>query len=179
MVYEQAGWIKSQKLDSPLWCAGPASSLEGAFHPQEDALRSQPLSGTDWRFHGGCGWLAGSAVATSLAIPALKLAVSSLRSRHWPCPRRLQASAGVNVPDAILVGRFSGDNHWPVLGDRRGSSGGLLAALSFAHLARCAAAISGGTGLFCHNFTFSLHPLRCLQSARRTMLPRRGSASFR
>ena len=44
--------------------------------------------------------------------------VSSLRSRHWPCPRRLQTLAGVNVPDAILVGRFSGDNHWPVLGDR-------------------------------------------------------------
>ena len=27
---------------------------------------------------------------------------------------------GVNVPDAILIGRFSGDNYWPVLGDRRG-----------------------------------------------------------
>ncbi len=25
---------------------------------------------------------------------------------------------GINVPDATLVGRFSGDNHWPVLGDR-------------------------------------------------------------
>lgn len=33
MVYEQAGWVKSQKLDSPLWCAGPTSSLEGAFRP--------------------------------------------------------------------------------------------------------------------------------------------------
>lgn len=33
LVYEQAGWIKSQKLDSPLWCAGRASSLEGAFRP--------------------------------------------------------------------------------------------------------------------------------------------------
>ncbi len=43
---------------------------------------------------------------------------SSLRSRHWPCPRSLQASAGFNVPDATLVGRFSGDNQWPVLGDR-------------------------------------------------------------
>ncbi len=32
--------------------------------------------------------------------------------------RSLQASAGINVPDATLVGRFSGDNHWPVLGDR-------------------------------------------------------------
>jgi len=48
------------------------------------------------------------------------LVVSSLRSRHWACPRRLQAPAGVNVPDAISVGRFSGDNHWPVLGDRWG-----------------------------------------------------------
>src|SRR5262252_9369151 len=54
----------------------------------------------------------------SWASPELKLAVSSLRSRHWPCPRRLQDLAGINVPDAILVGRFSGDNHWPVLGDR-------------------------------------------------------------
>jgi len=26
------------------------------------------------------------------------------------------ASAGVNVPDAALVGRSSGDTHWPVLG---------------------------------------------------------------
>jgi hypothetical protein len=24
--------------------------------------------------------------------------------------------AGINVPDAILVGRFSGDTQWPVLG---------------------------------------------------------------
>ena len=28
------------------------------------------------------------------------------------------ASAGANVPDAALVGLFSGDTHWPVLGDR-------------------------------------------------------------
>ncbi len=28
------------------------------------------------------------------------------------------ASSGFNVPDVTLVGRFSGDNHWPVLGDR-------------------------------------------------------------
>jgi hypothetical protein len=27
---------------------------------------------------------------------------------------------GINVPSLILVGRFSGDPHWPVLGDRRG-----------------------------------------------------------
>ena len=27
-------------------------------------------------------------------------------SGHWPCPRSLQASAGFNVPDATLVGRF-------------------------------------------------------------------------
>jgi len=26
--------------------------------------------------------------------------------------------AGINVPGLILVGRFSGDPHWPVLGDR-------------------------------------------------------------
>jgi hypothetical protein len=30
------------------------------------------------------------------------------------------ASAGVNVPDAIFVGRFAGDLYWPLLGDRRG-----------------------------------------------------------
>src|ERR1019366_3051332 len=41
-----------------------------------------------------------------------------LRSRHWPCSRSLQASAGINVPDAAFVGRFSGDTHWPVFGDR-------------------------------------------------------------
>jgi hypothetical protein len=44
-----------------------------------------------------------------LAVPELRLVVSSLRSRHWPCPRSLQASAGINVPDAALIGRFSGD----------------------------------------------------------------------
>jgi hypothetical protein len=32
---------------------------------------------------------------------------SAVSSRHWPCPRSLQASAGINVPDAILIGRFS------------------------------------------------------------------------
>ena len=68
--------------------------------------RSEPLSGTDSRFHGGFGWLVGSAVATSPAVQELILAVSSLRSRRWPCPRSLQAPEGVNVPDAILVGRF-------------------------------------------------------------------------
>ena len=57
---------------------------------------------------------AGCAAATSPVVPELRLVVSSLRSRHWPCPRGLQASAGFNVPDATLVGRFSGDNQWPV-----------------------------------------------------------------
>jgi len=33
-------------------------------------------------------------------------------------PLSPQASAGANVPDAALVGLFSGDTHWPVLGDR-------------------------------------------------------------
>ena len=26
--------------------------------------------------------------------------------------------AGFNVPNVVIVGRFSADNHWPVLGDR-------------------------------------------------------------
>jgi hypothetical protein len=30
--------------------------------------------------------------------------------------------AEINVPGRILVGRFSGDHHWPVLGDRWGRS---------------------------------------------------------
>src|SRR5271157_1917499 len=29
--------------------------------------------------------------------------------------------AEINVPDLILVGRFSSDPHWPVLGDRWGT----------------------------------------------------------
>jgi hypothetical protein len=33
MVYEQAGWVKSPKLESPLWCAGHSSSMEGACRP--------------------------------------------------------------------------------------------------------------------------------------------------
>jgi hypothetical protein len=33
MVYEQAGWVKSPKLESPLWCAGHASTMEGACAP--------------------------------------------------------------------------------------------------------------------------------------------------
>jgi hypothetical protein len=33
MVYEQAGWVKSGKLESPLWCAGRASSMEVACAP--------------------------------------------------------------------------------------------------------------------------------------------------
>src|ERR1039458_2879644 len=83
-----------------------------------DAPQSPPLSGTHLRFHDGFRSLAGCAAATSPAVPALRLVVSSLRSRHWPCPRSLQASVGINVPDATLVGRFSGDNQWPVFGDR-------------------------------------------------------------
>src|SRR5271163_658 len=86
--------------------------------PQADAPQSPPLSGTRLRFPDGHGSLAGCAAATSPAVPELRLVVSSLRSRHWPCPRSLQASAGINVPDATLVGRFSGDTQWPVLGDR-------------------------------------------------------------
>ncbi len=33
MVYEQAGWVKSPKLESPLWRAGHASSMESACVP--------------------------------------------------------------------------------------------------------------------------------------------------
>ncbi|HXW99811.1 MAG TPA: hypothetical protein VEJ00_01245 [Candidatus Acidoferrales bacterium] len=33
LVYEQAGWVKSPKLESPLWCAGRAGSMEGACRP--------------------------------------------------------------------------------------------------------------------------------------------------
>jgi hypothetical protein len=33
MVYEQAGWVKSPKLESPVWCAGHANSMEGACRP--------------------------------------------------------------------------------------------------------------------------------------------------
>src|ERR1017187_10301636 len=92
----------------------------GARRPSHwaDAPQSQPLSGGRWRFRDGFWSLAGCAAATSPGVPELRLVVSSLRSRHWPCPRSLQASAGINVPDAILVGRFSSDNQWPVLGDR-------------------------------------------------------------
>ena len=50
------------------------------------------------------------------AIERLQTA-RALRSRHWPCPRSLRTSAGINVPDVTLVGRFSGDTQWPVLGD--------------------------------------------------------------
>ena len=91
------------------------TSLAGfAFAPSPshwaDAPQSPPLSGRRWQFRDGFWSLAGCAAATSPAVPELKLVVSSLRSRHWPCPRSLQASAGINVPDATLVGRFSGDN---------------------------------------------------------------------
>jgi hypothetical protein len=33
LVYEQAGWVKSPKLESPVWCAGRASNMEGACRP--------------------------------------------------------------------------------------------------------------------------------------------------
>jgi len=36
----------------------------------------------------------------------------------WQVGFGAPAPRGVNVPDAALVGRFSGDTHWPVLGDR-------------------------------------------------------------
>ena len=33
LVYEQAGWVKSPTLQSPLWCAGRAPSMEAACRP--------------------------------------------------------------------------------------------------------------------------------------------------
>ena len=33
MIYEQAGWVKSGKLESPLWCAGRAATMAGACEP--------------------------------------------------------------------------------------------------------------------------------------------------
>ena len=33
LVYEQAGWVKSPKIESPVWCAGHASTMEGACRP--------------------------------------------------------------------------------------------------------------------------------------------------
>jgi hypothetical protein len=33
LVYEQAGWVKSPKIESPGWCAGHASTMEGACRP--------------------------------------------------------------------------------------------------------------------------------------------------
>jgi len=44
--------------------------------------------------------------------------VSTRDGRPQPCPRRLHVYVGINVLDATLVGRFSGDTQWPVLGDR-------------------------------------------------------------
>jgi len=54
-------------------------------------------------------------------VPFRPLVVFFLRSRRCSYRRRLQVPrAGINVPGLILVGRFSGDPHWPVLGDRWG-----------------------------------------------------------
>jgi hypothetical protein len=33
LVYEQAGWVKSPKLESPVWCAGHGSTMEDACRP--------------------------------------------------------------------------------------------------------------------------------------------------
>ena len=41
--------------------------------------------------------------------------------------------AEINVPGLILVGRFSGDPHWPVLGDPRGDELLLTAARLIEH----------------------------------------------
>jgi hypothetical protein len=42
---------------------------------------------------------------------------SSLKTLLMPTKATLP-HAGINVPDLILVGRFSDDHHWPDLGDR-------------------------------------------------------------
>ena len=117
--------LRGPHLSTWPWCRRRSSmALTAAASP-----RSLPQSSTGahcdprrfqvrWRFRDERGSLAGCAAANSPAVPALRLVVSSLLSRHWPCPRSLQASAGFNVPDATLVGRFSGDTHWPVSGDR-------------------------------------------------------------
>jgi hypothetical protein len=78
------------------WCAPPPSTGRTHRNPRRFQVRACGFA-TEIRSLAGC------AAATSPAVPELRLVVSSLRSRHWPCPRSLQASAGINVPDATLV----------------------------------------------------------------------------
>src|SRR5208283_5154011 len=64
--------------------------------------------------------LARCAAVAIRVVPGQLLVVFSLRSRRCSYRRRLHAYVEINVPDLILVGRFSSDPHWPVLGDRWG-----------------------------------------------------------
>src|SRR5208283_2458965 len=68
--------------------------------------------------------LARCAAVAIRVVPGQLLVVFSLRSRRCSYRRRLHAYVEINVPDLILVGRFSSDPHWPVLGDRWGNVAG-------------------------------------------------------
>ena len=103
---------------SPRWpvlpVAGPNSrAAEWGF---------RPLSDTHWPSHDARRWSVRSDAAAIQAAPMQQLALSFLCSRHCSCRRSLfRLPVGVNVPGlSMFVGRFSGDHHWPVLGDRRG-----------------------------------------------------------
>jgi len=50
--------------------------------------------------------------------------------------------AEINVPGLILVGRFSGDHHWPVLGDRWGPG------LYLDHVERVTVSVEGAEPLY-------------------------------
>ena len=82
----------------------------------------RPLSDTHWPSHDARRWSVRSDAAAIQAAPMQQLALSFLCSRHCSCRRSLfRLPVGVNVPGlSMFVGRFSGDHHWPVLGDRRG-----------------------------------------------------------
>ena len=82
----------------------------------------RPLSNTHWPSHDARRWSVRSDAAAIQAAPMQQLTLSFLCSRHCSCRRSLfRLPVGVNVPGlSMFVGRFSGDHHWPVLGDRRG-----------------------------------------------------------
>lgn len=66
MVYEQAGWVKTSKLESPLWCAGPATSMEGACRPHF-AHVEKAFQIPDWETRTDVApWCRGAALALNL-----------------------------------------------------------------------------------------------------------------
>ena len=104
-----------QRLETSAICESVWHSLLARAPPR------RLLSGTYWLSRGAPRPRLQFAVPTSPDGRAQSPAVSSFHSRRFPSGRRTTFRAAGQRLGLQLIGRFSTDHLWPVLGDHRGS----------------------------------------------------------